>query len=114
MFDSSSLTRSIHQDVGGIAGGSAYAVRIVAATKNLGTRQARVIVSWTAGNLVPAQDTLWLDGGTRACRAYAGVFTAPVGVTGARIALQLGPLTDGQPRNDAEVWYDAVAFDRVP
>jgi len=86
---------------------------MVAATKNLGTRQARVTVSWKAGSTVVAQDMLWLDGGSRACQPYAGVFSAPVGATSARIALQLGPLTDGQPRNDAEVWYDAVAFGRL-
>jgi hypothetical protein len=42
------------------------------------------------------------------------VFRAPTGVTRARIALELGPVTDGRPKNDAEVWFDAVALSRSP
>jgi hypothetical protein len=114
MFDSSSLTRSIHQDVARITGGAAYSVSLTALTKNLGTGQARVAVYWKAGEIVVAQDALRLDRGSQACRPYAAVFPAPARATHARIALELGPVTDGQPRNDAEVWYDAVALSRSP
>jgi hypothetical protein len=114
MFDSSGLVRSIHQDVDGIDGGTTYAVRVLAATENLGAGQARVAVYWKAGSTVLAQDSLWLDAGSRACRPYEGVFVSPAGATHARIALELGAVTNGKPRNDATVWYDAAVLTRSP
>jgi hypothetical protein len=114
MLDSSGLVRSIHQDADGIDGGTRYAVSVLAATENLGTGQARVAVHWKAGNAVLAQDSLWLDAGSRACRRYEGVFVPPAGATHARVALELGAVTNGKPRNDATVWYDAVTLTHSP
>jgi hypothetical protein len=39
-----------------------------------------------------------------------GSVSAPPGVSRARVILLLAPMTDGQPPNDAEVWFDEVTF----
>jgi hypothetical protein len=112
MFDSSSRTRSIYQDVA-VVGGEAYVLGVIARTRNLGLDQARVAIEWWGEGGVAGDDTVWVVPGTDPCTPYGETYVAPEAATTARILLVLGPVTDGVPGNDAEVWYDGVGFDPV-
>jgi hypothetical protein len=107
MFDARSRLRSIHQDVG-ILGGAPYMLSVAVQTRNLGSDQAHVVIEWTDGGAVLAEDAIQIVPGTNPCTTYTAMYTAPAMAATARVRLLLGPVTDGVPRNDAEVWYDAV------
>ena len=109
MFDSSWRTRSVFQDVA-VQGGQPIALQFLARARNLGTEQARAVLEWRneAGALGVA--VLTLPAETYGCRRFALDTRAPAGATSVRVSLRLGPVTDGVPDNDAEVWYDEVSL----
>jgi hypothetical protein len=113
MFDSSTRTRSIYQDVA-VVGGAAYALSVVTRTQNLGSGQARVTIAWRGPSGVVGGDAIAIAAGTRSCTPDGETYVAPTAATSARVSLVLGPVTNGVPRNDAQVWYDRVTLARIP
>jgi len=109
MFDSATRTRSVFQDVA-VEAGQPIALRFLARARNLGTEQARAVLEWHDGAGALGVTVLTLPAETYGCTPFALDARAPAGATSVRVSLGLGPVTDGVPHNDAEVWYDEVAL----
>jgi hypothetical protein len=110
MFDSASRPRSVFQDVA-VESGQSIALGFLARGRSLGTQQASAVLEWRDGTGALGVTVLTLPAETYGCRRFALDARAPAEATSVRVSLRLGPVTDGVPYNDAEVWYDAVTLD---
>jgi hypothetical protein len=109
MFDSSTRTRAVYQEIP-VQAGEALRLQLVARARNLGSNQGRPLLEWRNGTTVLSTASLTLPPGTYGCTAFTLDATAPLGATRVRVRLTLGPATTGVPYNDAQVWYDTVTL----
>ena len=110
LYDSSSRTRSIYQEVP-VQPDREYRLSALVRTEKLGSNQARMTIEWRApGGVMIRQDEQWIEPGTTPCWRYMIARIAPIAAAHARIILALGPVTDGVPANWGMVSFDDVMF----